>query len=167
MNWIFNVSLIKLCPFVCAWGTEMVKRDGQLETRADWWFDLHRADSVTQRGVSTNLMSRRRSMGSAAVPSTQMVKPTSSRVVVRMVRFTSVDVSLRARLNATAPLKPESREEMSEQTAGLLPSTKPTDDHLPTYYLRKSGEQLIRDWTLTITIIDHLLTCPEPQKTNL
>lgn len=118
----------------------MVKRDGQLERRAD---DLHRADSVTQRGVSTNLMSRRRSMGSAAVPSTQMVKLTSSRAVVRMVRFTSVDVSLRARLNATVPLKPESREDMSEQTAGLLPSTKPADDHLPTSYLRKAGEQLI------------------------
>lgn len=64
---------------------------------------------VSRRGVSTNLMSRQRSMGSAAVPSTQMVKPTTSSVVVRMVRLTSVDVSLAARLNATAPLKPGSR----------------------------------------------------------
>ena len=59
-------------------------------------------------------------MGSAAVPSTQMVKPTSSRVVVRMVRLTSVDVSpLTARLNAIAPLKPEGREDISEQTAAM------------------------------------------------
>lgn len=85
-------------------------------------------------------MSRQRSMGSTAVPSTQMVKTTSSRVVVKMVRLTSVDVSLKARLNATAPLKPESRADKCEQTAELLPSIKPPDNHLAINYLKKAGE---------------------------
>lgn len=85
-------------------------------------------------------MSRQRSMGSAAVPSTKMVKVTRSRVVVRMVRLTSVEVSLTARLNATAPLKPEGREDISEQTAGLLPSIKPKDNHLQTSYLKVAVE---------------------------
>lgn len=84
---------------------------------------------VSRRGVSTNLMFRQRSMGSAAVPNTQMVKPITSSVVVKMVRLTSVDVSLAARLNATAPLMPGSRGDMSEQTAG---SIKLADDHLAT-----------------------------------
>lgn len=109
------------------------KKDGQLERRDDR-FDLHHTDCFTLPGVSTHLMSRQRSTGSAAVPSTQMVKPISSRVVVRMARFASVDVSLAARLNATAPLKPGSREDMSEHTAGLLschPSNKKTNIYQP------------------------------------
>lgn len=85
-------------------------------------------------------MSRQRSTGSTAVPSTQLVKLTSSSVVVRMVRLASVDVSLAARLNATAPLKPESTEDMSEQTPGLLQSIKPVDNHLPINYSREARE---------------------------
>lgn len=96
----------------------MMQRDGQMESQGER-FDLHHTDCVTPRGVSANLMSRQRSMGSAAVPSTQMVKLTSSRVVVRMVRLTSVDVSLTARQNAITPLKPEGREDISEQTAAM------------------------------------------------
>ncbi len=119
----------------------MTGRDGQIERRDDG-LDLHRADSVTLRGVSTNLMSRQRSMGSAAVPRTQMVKPTSSRVVVRMVCLTSVDTSLTARLSATTPLKPESREDISEQTTELLPSIKLPDNHLPTNYFEKGWKEL-------------------------
>lgn len=88
-------------------------------------FDSRRTACVTPRGVSANLMSRQRSMGPAAGPSAQMVKPTSSRAVVRTARLASVDVSLAARLNATAPLKPEGRGDISEQTAGSLPSIKP------------------------------------------
>lgn len=79
-------------------------------------------------------MSRRRSMGSAAVPSTQMVKTIISRVVVKMVWLTSLAVTFTASLKATAPLKPEAREDISEQTAGLMPSIKPPDNHLPTNY---------------------------------
>lgn len=59
-----------------------------------------------------------------------MEEPTSSRVVVRMVLLTSGEVSLITRLNATDPLKPENREDISEQTAVLLPSIKPPDNQL-------------------------------------
>lgn len=79
-------------------------------------------------------MSRRRSMGSAAIPSTQMVKTIISRVVVKMVWLASLAVTFTASLKATAPLKPEAREDISEQTAGLMPSIKPPDNHLPTNY---------------------------------
>lgn len=102
----------------------MAGRDGQLE---GCW------TCSTLQGVSTNLMSRQRRRGSAAVPSTQTVKPTSSSVVVRMVRLTSVDVSFAARLKATAPLKPESREDWI--TAIHQTNWQPSCN-----YLRKAGE---------------------------
>lgn len=136
------------------------QRDHKRRKETDRWerrderFDSHHADCVTLRAVSTNLMSRQRSMGSAAVPSTQMVKPTSSRVVVRMVRLTSEDVSLTARLNATAPLKPESREDISEQ-AGLTPSIKPPGNHLPTNYLKKAGERYPVNNPVCLWVTDH------------
>lgn len=63
-------------------------------------------------------------MGPVADPSSQMVEQTSSRVVVRMARLTSVDVSLTARANATAPLKPKGRKDIADQITILLLSIK-------------------------------------------
>lgn len=78
-------------------------------------------------------MSRRCSRGSATAPSTQIVKATSSRVVVKMARLASLDVSLTARLKATAPLKPEGRNTSSEQTAGVMTSIKPNKNFATNY----------------------------------
>ncbi|TNN73447.1 hypothetical protein EYF80_016401 [Liparis tanakae] len=80
--------------------------------------DMQHTPDDTRRGGHTNLMF-----------SSQMEEPSSGRVVLRMVRLTSGEVSLIARLNATDLLK-ANREDISEQTAVLLPSIKPPDNQL-------------------------------------
>lgn len=100
---------VNLSLLLWVWCKQTGHKDGQIMRRS--------ASNLLCHLPSANLRSRRRSRGLAAAPSTQTVKTTKSRVVVRIVCFAFVDVSLMAKLKAITPLKPEERKTFCQNSS--------------------------------------------------